>query len=79
MKKQPYKHEIGIWIYPILPPGLRVAKREDFFVNGNILIGLSFIIHSFHDNEYEAHIVKPGFEIEKIDPWLQEGRIYVKQ
>ena len=79
MVKQPYKHEAGIWMYPTLPPGMRAATPEDFQVNGDLNYGLHYLIHSYYSDEFEAHIVKPGFILDKITPWLDDNRIYVKQ
>lgn len=77
--KKPYKHETGIWCYPTLPPGMRIATQEDFEKDNQLNRGLHYLIHSYHSDEFEAYIVNERFTLDKISPWLNDNRIFVKQ
>lgn len=76
--KEPYKSSLGIWIYPTLPPGMKVATREDFLdENGRLILNMNFLAKSFHFNRYETHTTSQFF-FEKWNPWLLENQIYIK-
>jgi hypothetical protein len=76
--QEPYKSSLGIWIYPSLPPGMKVATKEDFLEkNGQLILGKDFLVKSFHFDRYEAHITTLNF-LDKWDLWLKENNIYVR-
>lgn len=76
--QKPYKSSLGIWIYPTLPPGMKVATREDFLdESGRLIINMNFLAKSFHFNRYEAHTTTREF-FEKWNPWLIEHNVYVR-
>lgn len=73
---KPWKNDFGIWIYPTLPPGLRVACKADFLDDtGQLIMEKNFLVKSFHYNRYEAHKTKAGFS-EKWGVWLAEDHIF---
>ena len=75
--QKPYKSSLGIWIYPTLPPGMKVATRENFLdENGQLVLDRNFLVKSFHFDRYEAHKTSPAF-FKKWNPWLIESKIFM--
>lgn len=72
------KETAGIFYYESKPDNIRIAKKDDFFKNGLPNIKMWFLIHGYHENHFEAYQVKNDFDINKILPWLNDNRIYVK-
>ncbi len=74
--QKPHKNEFGIWIYPTLPEGMKVATREDFLdKNGQLILGKDFLVKSFHFDRYEAHKTTPIF-FQKWEEWILHNHIY---
>jgi hypothetical protein len=70
----------GIWVYPTLPDGMRAATVDDVLDrNGRPRTGTWFIIHSFIYDDYQAYVVKPTFDLAYWRPWLDAGRMWVKE
>lgn len=67
----------GIYCYKNQPVNTKKATKEDFFHDGSIKYGLWYLIHSFHFNEFQAFKINKNFSIEKILPWLEQGRVYI--
>ena len=75
--EKPWKTEFGIWIYPTLPEGMRVATREDFLDDkGELILGKDFLVKSFHFDRYEAHKTTPLF-YHKWEEWLTAKSIFI--
>jgi hypothetical protein len=75
---KPWKSSLGIWIYPTLPPGMRIAVREDFLdQNQQLITGKDFLVKSFHFDRFEAHKTSDNF-FQKWKLWLDENHLYVK-
>lgn len=69
----------GIWVYSTLPDGMRKATIEDLLDgNGRPRIGTWFLILGFIYEEYQSYVVKPTFDIGYWRPWLEAGRMWVK-
>lgn len=67
-------------VFKNLPNHYVPGTAEDFIdEKGNYRIGMTFIIHGYHYKMYEKYYVKPNFSIKNIEPWLSDGRIYVKK
>jgi hypothetical protein len=57
---------------------LKIAKKEDFYKDNKPKIGMKYFVYSYHnDKELEERIVYDFFEIEKLEPWLSDDRVFV--
>jgi hypothetical protein len=75
---EPKTDNSGFKYYEELPPLTRVATINDFInIKECVKKQKPFLIHSWHTNKYECHRVKTEFFLQKIKPWLDEGRIFV--
>lgn len=75
---QPKKNEHGLYYYDQPPEGTRPATEKDFKdIAKCIRDEKPFIMQGFYSPEWYCYRVKTGFEIKKILPWLQEGKVYV--
>lgn len=68
--------DTGFWYYPAAPEDFRRATIFDF---KRKIIGMPYLIHSFHYDIFECHRVNNNFKIDNIIEWLNQGRIYVKK
>lgn len=72
--------EHGVPVYRDQPPGTRQAIAEDFINGGVVQVGKWLLLQSYFSGYYEAYrITGPSFSIDKIQPWLKDGRVYVKE
>jgi hypothetical protein len=69
----------GIMVYSDLPENMKVATRQDLMDGDRPRLGLWFIVHGFVYCDYEAYQIRQSFRIEDWLPWLDAGRIYVKE
>lgn len=80
MKTEPYKDEIGAWIYAELPDTVRPATVDDLFTpSGSLNRGKQFLCYS---NVYEAFITSKIYEsttVDDVDLMLRDKVIYVKK
>lgn len=68
----------GIICYKSQPENTRLATKEDFFLNGKLKMGMYYLIHAYHDNDFEAYKVNSKFNIKNIEPWLNNNRVFIK-
>jgi len=69
----------GFEYYTELPAGWRLATLGDFHRNGLVRIGMEFIIHGYHMHRYELCVVKEGLKASYLKPFIDDGRVYVKE
>ncbi|MFZ4548415.1 MAG: hypothetical protein ACOYN4_13300 [Bacteroidales bacterium] len=75
---EPYK-QYGLWYYPILPEGMRLATLPDFFTPENtVKIGVDFLVKSDFDQEYEAHRILDESGLTRWIDYINAGKIYIK-
>lgn len=73
-----YKNEHGIWIYRRLPENMRIATRNDFYLeNDELIIGKYFLAQSLHYLRYEAHRTNKNFN-EKWSFWLVHSHLFIR-
>jgi len=73
----PYQY-YGLFIYPKLPKGMKIATLDDFLSNGLIRIGLDFLVKCSSTEEYEAHKVGED-TINKWSRHIEAERVFIKQ
>lgn len=72
------KDPFGDFYCTALPAGARVAFSTEFDnVPALIRIQKAYLIKSYHTGIYECHRVRAGFNKQKIQPWLDDGMVYV--
>ena len=69
--------EYGIPVYRDQPAGTRVATEEDFIKNGQIQVGKWFLLKNYHSGFYEAYKIKEDHSNDRVQPWLNDNRIFV--
>ena len=72
----PYQY-YGLFIYPKLPKGMKVATLDDFFSNGRLRIGLDFLVKCSSTDEYEAHKVAED-SMNKWSRFIEAGKVFIK-
>ncbi|MFZ4546826.1 MAG: hypothetical protein ACOYN4_05305 [Bacteroidales bacterium] len=80
MTKQqlPYK-QYGLWYYPVLPSGMRLATELDFVTPlGDVKTGVDFLVASDVSPDYEAHRIIDCDGFERWREYVAAGKIYVK-
>lgn len=72
--------EYGVPVYRDQPAGTRQATAEDFIVGGIVQVEKWLLLQSYFTGYFEAYrITGPSFTIDKVEPWLKDGRVYVKE
>lgn len=61
-----------------LPEGFRVAKLEDFLVNGKRRIGLQFLIKWATREYFQVCVVSENLTGSILKPFIDENRVFVK-
>lgn len=75
---EPKKDDNGFFYYDQVPENFKVADRDDFFTDDEKLITKkAFLVQGFYDPKIYANRTKPGFDVNKLEPWLNNGRVYV--
>lgn len=68
----------GFKYYDLLPEGWSLASVDDFYNNKQLLImNKPYLVQSFHTNKYEAYRSKSKNIIQKLNPWLEDNRVFV--
>jgi hypothetical protein len=76
---QPYKQN-GLWYYPALPSGMRLANEMDFIDStGQVKAGIKFMVKSDTDPEYECHQIQVPEAFDRWRDYVHAGKIYVAQ
>lgn len=73
----PIQNEHGFWHYATLPPGWRPATPADFRdLPALISIAAPYLLHC-SSGKYYCRRIRPGFALDKIEPWLSNARIFI--
>ena len=68
----------GLFYFDHLPGNFRRATADDFYdLKNAVLTKKPFLVHGFYSEMYECYRVCESFSINKLKPWLSEGRVYV--
>lgn len=77
--KNGWKCEIsGIWIYRVLPEGMRLATRNDLNPDGRRIIGLKYMLKSWISEMYEAYTLGENTDLPNLVKFVDSGRCWVK-
>jgi hypothetical protein len=70
----------GMRYYDSLPSNTRKATKDDFFKGEDPIIGLYYLIHSYHYPMFQIFRVNFNFVYEEnVEPWMADGRVYVRK
>lgn len=74
-------YDIGTKIpeYINQPPGTKVAEWDDFVKFNKLNLDMPFLVQSFHTNLFSVYYVSDTLTYEKLKPWLDENRVFVKK
>lgn len=76
-----YRYEgiiYNIFMYKVVPPGMKQATIEDIAPNGKLKVGLQMLVKSFfHDNLHSRHITQHT-ELANLIPFIISGKCYIK-
>ncbi len=74
----PYK-QYGLWYYPTLPSGMRLATESDFLTPmGDVKTGIDFMVKSDTDPDYECHRIIDAERFEDWRDYVIAGKIYIR-
>ena len=68
----------GIFIYKIIPEGLRFATLEDHKKDENIILDLSYLLYSILSDRYEAYTISENTDMETLELYIEKERCCVK-
>ena len=64
----------------LIPPDLRTASPYDLLdPDGKVQPGITFWVHGFHIDKLYEYTTKKTTDVNRWDPWFNEGRVYVKK
>lgn len=68
----------GCQYYETLPEGWRIAYTDDFFDrSGNFIKNKPYLVQSFHSGKFECYRSRSKDLVQKLKPWMEEGKVYV--
>jgi len=69
----------GCRFYDELPENSQIACKDDFFKDNKPIVGLYYLIHSWHYPVYWLYRVNSNFKYEEhVEPWMGDERVFVK-
>lgn len=68
----------GFKYYEEIPEGWRQATVEDFYdKSGRFIINKPFLVKSYHTETYQCYRSHNISLLQKIKPWMEDGRVFV--
>jgi len=68
----------GIFIYKILPEGLRFATLEDIKKDENRNLDLNYLLYSTYSDRYEAYTISENTDMVTLELFIEKDRCWVK-
>lgn len=68
----------GFKYYDSLPEGWKPAVEDDFVnKDGLFIIGKAYLVQSFYSNKFECYRSRSKDLVQKLEPWMEEKRVFV--
>jgi len=77
--RKPYKKD-GIWNYPSLPEGMRVAKPADFNVlSDEVVFGINILYKPAGSTDYQARNIRDKANLAQWHSDIIAGNVYIEK
>jgi len=73
------KDDFDCEYYIELPETAKIATWSDFVDGKRIKVGMSFLVKSFVDDKYQLYKVSPNLTQEKLGPFFNDDRVFVRK